>query len=139
MCIDRFSSADIYNATIFQTNPQLCLTINFEAAYHSMNSQQHEFTRANPMNNVICYMCLLDVDYSLPAQSLSVTFSSVDGEEFCIDISAIEDAIGEGTEQFELYFENLPSASALAGDPDVLCVNILDNDGELISVLLLGG
>ena len=73
---------------------------------------------------------LLDVDYSLPAQSLSVTFSSMNDEQFCIDISAIEDTIGEATEQFELYFENLPSASALSGDPDVLCVNIQDNDGE---------
>ena len=73
---------------------------------------------------------LLDVDYSLPAQSLSVTFSSMNGDQFCIDISANEDTIGEDTEQFELYFENLPSMSALAGDPDVLCVNIQDNDGE---------
>ena len=70
------------------------------------------------------------MDYSLPAQSLSVTFSSMNDEQFCIDVSAIEDTIGEDTEQFELYFENLPSASALAGDPDVLCVNIQDNDGE---------
>ena len=70
------------------------------------------------------------MDYSLPTQSLSVTFSSMTGDQFCIDISAIEDTIGEDTEQFELYFENLPSASALAGDPDVLCVNILDNDSE---------
>ena len=84
------------------------------------------------------------MDYSLPAQSLSVTFSSMTRDQFCIDISAIEDTIGEVTEQFELYFENLPSASALAGDPDVLCVNILDNDGELIIlnyalILLQGG
>ena len=71
------------------------------------------------------------MDYSLPAQSLSVTFSSMTGDQFCIDVSAIEDTIGEDTEQFELYFENLPSPSALAGDPDVLCINILDNDSEL--------
>ena len=76
------------------------------------------------------------MDYSLPAQSLSVRFSSMNGEQFCIDISTTDDDIGEGTEQFELYFENLPSASALDGDPNVLCVNILDNDGELICILL---
>ena len=71
------------------------------------------------------------MDYSLPAQSLSITFSSMNGEQFCIDISTTDDDISEGTEQFELYLENLPSASALDGDPNVLCVNILDNDGEL--------
>ena len=88
------------------------------------------------MNNENIILCLSDVDYSLPAPSLSVTFSSMTGQQFCIDISTIEDEIGEGTEQFELYFENLPSASARAGDPNVLCVNILDNDGQL---MLLGG
>ena len=72
------------------------------------------------------------MDYSLPAQSLSVTFSSMNGERFCIDISTIQDTIGEGTEQFELYFENLPSAFANAGDPDVPCINIEDDDGKLI-------
>ena len=56
------------------------------------------------------------------------------GEQFCIDISTIDDSAGEGTEQFELYFQNLPSVSARDGDPNVLCVNILDNDGELIVV-----
>ena len=71
------------------------------------------------------------MDYSLPAQSLSVSFSSMDGEQFCIDISTIQDEIGEGTEQFELFFTNLPSASARDGDPNVLCVNIEDDDGEL--------
>ena len=73
---------------------------------------------------------MLDGDYSLPAASLSVTFtSSMAGQQFCINISTIEDVTGEGTEQFELYFENLPSASARKGDPNVLCVNILDDDG----------
>ena len=72
---------------------------------------------------------LVDADYSLPAQSLSVTFSSMNGDQFCIDISTIQDAIGEGTEQFELYFENLPSAFANDGDPNVLCINIEDDDG----------
>ena len=74
---------------------------------------------------------MLDDDYSLPAASLSVSFtSSMAGEQFCIDISTIEDSASEGTEQFELYFENLPNESARVGEPNVLCVNILDNDGE---------
>ena len=77
------------------------------------------------------------MDYSLPAQSLSVTFSSMNGERFCIDISAIEDTIGEDTEQFELYFENLPSAFANDGDPNVLCVNIEDDDGKLIKFMYI--
>ena len=71
------------------------------------------------------------MDYSLPAQSLSVRFSSMNGEQFCIDISTTDDDIGEGTEQFELYFENLPSEFARDGDPNILCVNILDNECEL--------
>ena len=74
---------------------------------------------------------MLDLDYSLPAQSLSVTFSSMNSEQFCIDISTNDDDLGEGTEQFELYFENLPSEFARDGDPNVLCVNILDNECEL--------
>ena len=78
---------------------------------------------------------MLGDDYSLPPASLSVTFSSPMGnEQFCIDISTVQDTIGEGTEQFELYFENLPSASARDGDPNILCVNIQDDDGELINV-----
>ena len=74
------------------------------------------------------------MDYSL-AQSLSFTFSLMDGEQFCIDISIIQDTIGEGTEQFELYFENLPSAFANTDDPDVLCINIEDDDGKLIKLM----
>ena len=77
------------------------------------------------------------MDYSLPAQSLSVTFSSMNGERFCIDISTIQDTIVEGTEQFELYFENLPSAFANAGDPNVLCVNIEDDDGKYIKLMYI--
>ena len=57
----------------------------------------------------------------------------MNGEQFCIDISTTDDDIGEGTEQFELYFENLPSEFARDGDPNVLCVNILDNESELSS------
>ena len=84
--------------------------------------------------DIYFYHYFVDVDYSLPAQSLSVTFSSVGGEQFCIDVSTIQDTLGEGTEQFELYFENLPSAFARDGDPNVLCINIGDDDGELINV-----
>ena len=82
---------------------------------------------------IACY--IVDADYSLPAQSLSVTFSSMDGERFCIDISTIQDTIDEGTEQFELYFENLPSAFANVGNPNISCVDIEDDDGKLMCVL----
>ena len=51
-------------------------------------------------------------------------------DQLCIDINTIDDVIGEGTEQFELYFENLPCTSAVDRDPNVLCVNIVDNDRE---------
>ena len=50
------------------------------------------------------------------------------GDRFCIDLSTVDDVIGEDTEQFELFFKNLPSVSATVGDPGTLCVNIGDND-----------
>ena len=36
----------------------------------------------------------------------------------------------EGTELFELYFMNVPSATTTLGTPATACVNIADNDGK---------
>ena len=44
-------------------------------------------------------------------------------------MNTIQDNIAEGTEQFELYFENLPSEFATAGTRDTVCVSIVDDEG----------
>ena len=53
------------------------------------------------------------------------------GGRFCIDLSIIDDTIIEDQEQFELYFENLPSDFATVGDIDTVCITIDDNDGNM--------
>ena len=53
------------------------------------------------------------------------------GDTFCFNLSATDDSILEPTEQFELYFENLPTEFATVGDPSTLCITIEDMDGKL--------
>lgn len=69
------------------------------------------------------------MDYEL----LSPLAFNVEGGQaagrFCVAFITEDDSVGEGTEQFELYFENLPSEFYTAGDPDRVCVSIIDNDG----------
>ena len=67
--------------------------------------------------------------FSIPASN--------SGDRFCLDVSTIEDNIAEGTEQFELYFDNLPSEFATAGMRDTVCVSIVDDEG--MSLLVLQG
>ena len=53
------------------------------------------------------------------------------GERFCVDVNTIDDTLAEGREQFELFFDVIdPTGSATRGEPQVVCVNIEDNDGE---------
>ena len=47
----------------------------------------------------------------------------------CVALEILQDTIGEGMEQFELFFDNLPSESADVGTPATTCVNIIDDDG----------
>ena len=56
--------------------------------------------------------------------------ASIPDDIFCVNISIVDDLIHEATEQFELYFENLPSAFANSGSPGTVSVDILDNDGK---------
>ena len=48
----------------------------------------------------------------------------------CVNLTIVDDSIDEPTEQFEFYFDNLPSDFATVGDPPAACVNIEDNDCE---------
>ena len=51
----------------------------------------------------------------------------------CISFKAVDDTIAlQEVEQFEFYFENLPSNFATVGDQSTLCVNIMDDDGSYI-------
>ena len=69
-------------------------------------------------------------DYTI-VNSLTFTVpASSSGGRFCVNISTIDDTKAEGTEQFELYFENVPSATTTLGTPGTACVNIDDNDGK---------
>ena len=54
---------------------------------------------------------------------------SASGSQHCVAFLTEHDDIGEGTEQFELYFENLSSDFADAGNPNTVSVNIIDDDG----------
>ena len=67
--------------------------------------------------------------------------STASGERFCVDVSAVDDSIAEGTEQFELYFEPItPSGSANVVAPETVCVNIEDNDStyECYNIIIVG-
>ena len=63
------------------------------------------------------------LEITIPAMLLEGTF--------CFNLSATDDDIFEPAEQFELYFENLPTDFATVGDPSTLCITIEDRDGKL--------
>ena len=69
------------------------------------------------------------VDYSV-LTSLDFAIEPGSLRRHCIALSILQDTIGEGMEQFEFYFENLPSESAGVGVPATTCVNIMDDDGK---------
>ena len=68
-------------------------------------------------------------DYTIVSPQTFSLPPSDSGTQRCVAFSTEDDDIGEGTEQFELYFENLDSDFANAIDPKTICVNIIDNDG----------
>ena len=69
------------------------------------------------------------MDYTIVSPLTFTLPPSASGSQHCVAFTTDDDDIGEGTEQFEFYFENLSSDFADAGDPSTLCVNIIDNDG----------
>ena len=67
------------------------------------------------------YSVLTDLNFAIEPSSL---------RHHCIALSILQDEIGEGMEQFEFYFENLPNEMASVGIPPTTCVNIIDDDGK---------
>ena len=67
------------------------------------------------------YSVLTDLNFVIEPSSL---------RRHCIALSILQDEIGEGMEQFEFYFENLPNEMASVGIPPTTCVNIIDDDGK---------
>ena len=51
---------------------------------------------------------------------------------FCLNLSIVNDRVGEASEQFELYFEHIPSKLAKAGANDTICITIQENDGTFV-------
>ena len=60
------------------------------------------------------------------------------GGRFCLVLRIIDDLLVEELEQFELYFQNLPSDFATVGDPATLCITINSEDDEGIYIQHLG-
>ena len=71
----------------------------------------------------------IGTDYTIDSSLTVPIAASNSGGRYCLDVSTIQDNIAEGTEQFELYFENLPSEFATAGMRDTVCVSIVDDEG----------
>ena len=68
------------------------------------------------------YSVLTDLNFVIEPSSLN--------RRHCIALSIVQDEIGEGMEQFEFFFENLPNEMAGVGTPATTCVNIIDDDGK---------
>ena len=70
------------------------------------------------------------VDYSVVTSLNFAIQPSTLLRRHCIALDIVQDEIGEGMEQFEFFFENLPNESAGVGTPATTCVNIIDDDGK---------
>ena len=58
------------------------------------------------------------------------------GEQFCLNLSIVDDTVGEDSEQFEMYLENIiPSELATTGANDTVCITIQKNDGMYILII----
>ena len=72
------------------------------------------------------YVILPPLNFVIPASESSV--------QLCVSFRVVDDNLAlEGVEQFEFFFENLPSYSVTVGDQSTLRVNITDNDGRYTS------
>ena len=86
-----------------------------------------------PLISLISYVNIYTAEDYTIVDSLTFTVpASSSGGRFCVNVSTIDDMKVEGTEQFELFFENVPSTTTTLGTPGSICINIEDNEGEKI-------
>ena len=73
------------------------------------------------------------IDAQVGSVELSIFFptGSVNGATDCVNISAAEDSLLEGAEEFTLSLAMILSADALLGVPSSAVVTIGDEDGML--------
>ena len=71
------------------------------------------------------------IDYTIDSSLTVPIAASNSGGQYCLNVNTIQDNLSEGTEQFELYFENLPNEFAAAGMRDTVCVSIVDDEGKI--------
>ena len=84
-------------------------------------------------NNIIIFV--VDADFVVHTP-LSVMIPVNDmGEQFCLSLSIVDDMIAEDSEQFAVYFENIPSELAIAGANDTICITIQENNGMYNNII----
>ena len=77
----------------------------------------------------LVWLSLAGDDYSV-LTNLNFVIEPSSLRRHCIALSIVQDEIGEGMEQFEFFFENLPNEMAGVGTPATTCVNIIDDVGK---------
>ena len=60
---------------------------------------------------------------------LNFLFTGIELSTYRLNLSIVNDSIGEDREQFEIYFKNIPSQFVKRGTRDTVCVTIQDDDG----------
>ena len=86
-----------------------------------------------PFNITIIF---IEADFVLHALLSNMIPVNDKGERFCLNLSIVDDTVGEDSEQFELYFEIIPSEFATVGTNDTVCITIPKNDGMYITIVL---
>lgn len=89
------------------------------------------------INNNIIIIFVVDADFVVHTLlNIMVPVNDV-GEQFCLSLSIVDDRIAEDSEQFAVYFENIPSEFAIAGANDTICITIQENNGMHNLLLIL--
>ena len=83
---------------------------------------------------LLLFFYAVGTDYSTTSQTLAVRISAAGN--YCIDTTIIDDRIAlEGNETFVFSFGNLPSGISV-GRVSESSVQILDNDGKHVDIVL---
>ena len=89
------------------------------------------------INNNIIIIFVVDADFVVHTPlNIMVPVNDM-GEQFCLSLSIVDDRIAEDSEQFAVYFENIPSEFAIAGANDTICITIQENNGMHNLLLIL--